>query len=81
MLIEHLDGLVAYIKHKITNAYAESINGMIQLLKANARGYQRFENFRIAILFHFGKLNLYPTKKPILTFFFEQAGKTMQHNE
>jgi transposase len=64
MLIEHLDGLVAYIKHKITNAYAESINGMIQLLKANARGYRRFENFRIAILFHFGKLNLYPHKSP-----------------
>lgn len=60
MLAEHLDGLLAYIKHKITNSYAESINGMIQLLKANARGYRRFENFRIAILFHFGKLNLYP---------------------
>lgn len=60
MLAGHLDGLLAYIKHRITNSYAESINGMIQLLKANARGFRRFENFRVAILFHYGKLNLYP---------------------
>jgi len=33
---------------------------MIQLLKANARGFRRFENFRVAILFNYGKLHLYP---------------------
>ncbi len=60
MLANHLDGLLAYIKHRVTNSYAESINGMIQLLKANARGYRKFDNFRVAILFHYGKLDLYP---------------------
>jgi len=60
MLADHIDGLLAYIKHNITNSYAESINGMIQLLKANARGFRRFENFRVAILFNYGKLHLYP---------------------
>lgn len=64
MLAGHLDGLLAYTKHKITNSYAESINGMIQLLKANARGFRRFENFRTAILFYHGGLNLYPQEIP-----------------
>ncbi|MHB1456293.1 MAG: ISL3 family transposase [Armatimonadota bacterium] len=60
ILYDHINGLLAYIKHRITNAYAESTNSMIQLLKANSRGFRRFESFRVAILFHFGKLNLYP---------------------
>jgi len=64
MLADHINGLLAYIKHNITNSYAESINSSIQLLKANSRGFRKFENFRIAILFHFGKLKLYPQEIP-----------------
>lgn len=59
-LKRHLPGLLAYTKHRITNAFAEATNATIQLTKANARGYRNFANYRIAILFHCGKLDLYP---------------------
>lgn len=60
-LKRHLPGLLAYPKHRITNAVAEATNASIQLTKANARGYRNFTQYRIAILFHCGKLDLYPT--------------------
>ena len=60
ILKRHLAGLLAYTKHRITNAVAEGANGQIQLIKANARGYRNFAQYRIAILFHCGKLDLYP---------------------
>jgi len=36
------------------NAAAESLNAQIQHIKACAKGYRRFSNFRIAILFFLG---------------------------
>lgn len=60
MLNEHKEGLLAYIKHKVSNASAESLNAQIQHVKACARGYRTFSSFRIAILFFLGKLDLYP---------------------
>jgi hypothetical protein len=39
-------------------AAAEDLNGQIQLIKARARGFRRFPNFRVAILFYLGKLDL-----------------------
>lgn len=59
MLLKNLKGLTAYIRHRVTNAIAENINGQIQRVKSNARGFYKFENFRIAVLFYLGKLNLY----------------------
>ena len=59
-LKRHLPGLLAYTKHRITNAVAEGTNGRIQLIKANARGYRNFTQYRCAILFHCGGLDLYP---------------------
>jgi transposase len=59
-LKRHYDGIIAYLKHHITNAVSEGINSKIQSIKANARGFRNFQNYRIAILFHCGKLNLYP---------------------
>lgn len=56
----HLDHLLTYAKHRVSNAMAESINTSIQLLKAKAKGFFSAENFRINILFHFAKLDLYP---------------------
>jgi len=61
-LKRHLPGLLAYCKHRITNAAAEGMNSKIQLIKANSRGYRNFEKYRIAILFHCGRLDLYPLK-------------------
>ena len=62
MMKRHLEGILTYIRHGITNAVAEALNGRIQQIKAAARGFRNFDNFRAAILFHLGGLNLYPQK-------------------
>jgi transposase len=46
-----------------SNAMAERLNGGIQELKAISRGYRNYENFRGAILFHYGKLELYRSQE------------------
>jgi transposase len=56
----HLGGLLTYFKHRITNALTEGFNSKIQALKADARGFRRFENYRARILFFCGKLDLAP---------------------
>ncbi|MBP7946484.1 MAG: ISL3 family transposase [Verrucomicrobia bacterium] len=48
------------LKHHITNAVTEGLNSKIQSIKAAARGFRSFRNYRIRILFFCGKLNLYP---------------------
>jgi transposase len=60
MLKRHLDNLLTYLKHRITNAVTEGLNSKIQSLKSAARGFRNFDNYRIRILFFCGKLNLYP---------------------
>ena len=60
LLYKHLDGLLAYVRHRVTNAVAENLNGQIQRIKSNARGFRHFDNFRVAVLFFLGKLDLYP---------------------
>jgi transposase len=60
MLKRHLDHLLTYLKHHITNAVTEGLNSKIQSLKAAARGFRNFRNYRIRILFFCGKLHLYP---------------------
>lgn len=60
MLKRHLDNLLTYLKHHITNAVTEGLNSKIQSLKSAARGFRNFHNYRIRILFFCGKLNLYP---------------------
>jgi len=60
MLKRHLANLLTYLKHHITNAVTEGLNSKIQSLKAAARGFRNFRNYRIRILFFCGKLNLYP---------------------
>jgi transposase len=59
-LDKNIMGLLSYVKWKLTNGYAEAVNGLIQEIKTIARGFRRFENFRIAILFFLGKLDLKP---------------------
>lgn len=60
MLKRHYENIVTYLKHRITNALIEGFNSKIQSIKANARGFRNFENYRVAILFNCGKLSLYP---------------------
>jgi transposase len=60
MIKRHLENLLTYLRHHITNAVTEGLNSKIQSLKSAARGFRNFQNYRIRILFFCGKLNLYP---------------------
>ncbi len=60
MYKKHFEQIISYLKHRITNSFAEGINSVIQHIKATARGFRNFENYRMAILFFCGDLNLYP---------------------
>lgn len=62
MIREHWANIRTYFTHRITNAGSESINSLIQKVKRKAHGYRNSENFRIAILFHLGGLDLYPER-------------------
>lgn len=59
-LKEHLEGLLNYFAHRITNAATEALNGRIAALKANARGFRSFEHYRTRILFSLGQLEMRP---------------------
>ncbi len=51
-LLEGLNG--------ISNSATEDLNSKIEVIKRSACGYRNKDNFRTAILFHCGKLNLMP---------------------
>ena len=59
MFLRHRIAIANALCHHQSNAYAERMNESIQELKTIAKGFRTTENFRIAILFHYGKLNLY----------------------
>jgi transposase len=56
----HLASIFTFFTHRITNALTESVNGKIQRLKRSAHGYRNVENFKTAIFFHCGGLDLHP---------------------
>jgi len=58
----HVGGIINYFYAKASNAMAERLNGKIQELKVIGKGYNNFEQLRIAVLFFFGKLDLVPLK-------------------
>ena len=58
MLANRLDGLLNYLKHRITNAASEGMNSLVARVVGNARGLRNFEKFRIRVLFFLGKLDL-----------------------
>lgn len=60
MLKRHLENILTYFRHGITNAMSEGINSRIQSIKSQARGFRAFENYRTRILFYCGKLDLLP---------------------
>jgi transposase len=58
MLKKHFENIITYWKHFISNSFAEGINSKIQLIKSTARGFRNFQNYRTAILFYCGGLDL-----------------------
>ena len=62
MFHAHLKGVINALVTTFSNAMAERLNGKIQQLKSIGRGYRKFANFRSAILFFHGGLDLYPLK-------------------
>lgn len=60
MFSNHIRGVCNALVESASNAMAERLNGKIQLIKTIGRGYRTFTNFRSAILFFNGGLDLYP---------------------
>lgn len=58
MLKCHLDRILSWFRHHISNGMAEGYNSRIQSIKTAARGFRNFANYRTRILFFCGKLNL-----------------------
>lgn len=60
-LEKSLPELLNYFEHRISNAMSEGFNSIIQQLRASARGFHSFANYRSRILFFCGKLDLKPS--------------------
>lgn len=56
----HIDNIVTYAKHQVTNALGESMNAKIEKVKRMACGFRNRAHYRLSIYFHCGGLNLYP---------------------
>ena len=60
LLARHLPNILTYFTHRITNAVAEGLNSKIATIQKRACGFRNRDNFKTAIYFHCGGLNLYP---------------------
>jgi transposase len=60
MIHRHLDGVLRFVKHPITNGVAEGLNSKIMSIKRKAAGFRNPQHFTTAIYFHCGGLDLYP---------------------
>lgn len=60
MLQNHLANILTYCTHRITNGVAEGLNSKIMTIKRKACGYRNKENFKTAIYFFCGGLDLDP---------------------
>jgi transposase len=59
-LKRHVEGLLRYCRHPITNGVAEGLNSKIMTIKRKACGFRNPKHFTTAIYFHCGGLDLYP---------------------
>lgn len=50
----HIDNILIYYQHPVTNAMSEGLNSKIQKIKRMACGFRNIENFKTAISFHYG---------------------------
>jgi transposase len=59
-LATHRQNILTYIDHGVTSATCEGLNSAIQAIKHRSRGFRNRENFKTAIYFELGGLDLYP---------------------
>jgi len=59
-LQRHLEGVLRYCRHRITNGVAEGLNSKIMTIKRKACGFRNPQHFTTAIYFHCGGLDLHP---------------------
>ena len=64
-LKNHIANITTYATHRITNALGESLNSRIEKVKRLACGFRNRDNYKMAIYFHCGGLNLMP-KRPAI---------------
>ena len=60
MIQRHLENILTFCRHRITNGVAEGLNSKIMAIKRKACGYRNRDHFKTAIYFFCGGLNLYP---------------------
>ena len=60
MMRMHIDKILNYFTHRITNAKAEGINSKIALIEKMAYGFRNRNHLKTAIYFKCGNLDLYP---------------------
>jgi transposase len=57
MILNHFEGVMAWVNSRLTNGFLEAINGLFQAAKRKARGYVRFDTIRTVIFLIAGKLD------------------------
>jgi len=72
-LKSHVDNIVTYARHRITNALGESVNAKIEKIKRLACGFRNRSHYRTAIYFHCSGLDLFPRPATNRTLCFKTA--------
>ncbi len=62
MLQRHLERVLNFFDHRLSNGPIEGLNNKIQGLIKKAFGYRNKERFKTDVLFHLGGLDLYPVQ-------------------
>lgn len=57
LIRNHLEGIVAWARSRMTNGFLEALNGLFQAAKRKARGYRRLSTIRTVIFLLAGKLD------------------------
>lgn len=57
MVRNHLEGIIAWARSRMTNGFLEALNGLFQAAKRKARGYRRLSTIRTIIFLIAGKLD------------------------
>jgi len=57
MIRNHLEGIVAWARTRLTNGFLEALNGLFQAAKRKARGYRRLSTIRTVIFLLAGQLD------------------------